>query len=184
MRSVVSPDAQQVDQEVAGELGGQHLRDDVQVRNQSRLQDDRDVRGVEQLDWVGRGLSTVASRLDGKVDAEALEYDLAKTARRVHRTVAYLEVDDDGKDEHGGEEVHQVGQVLAVEGFAQRSHLIVTSGQEMEEGNDATFELSATASVDRCWTERFPDDCLADVGGNEQRNARAETVALLEQLVE
>lgn len=50
-------------------------------------------------------LAAVARRLDGQVDAEALE------------------IDDDGKDKDGRHQVHQVGQVLAVEGLAQGSDL-------------------------------------------------------------
>lgn len=54
----------------------------------------------------------------------------------------------------------------------------------MEERNEGTLKLGALAGVDRRWGERLPDDGLADVGSNEERNARAETVALLEELVE
>ena len=35
----------------------------------------------------------------------------------------YLEVYDHTKDEDGGEQVHEVGQVLPVEGLSQGSHL-------------------------------------------------------------
>lgn len=66
------PGAEQIDQEVASEAGGEHLRDDVEVGHQGRLQDDGDVGGVEELDGVGVGVATVASRLDGQVHSEAL----------------------------------------------------------------------------------------------------------------
>lgn len=70
--STYRPGAQQVDQEVATEASGQHLRDDVQVGNQSRLQDDGNVRGVEKLDGIRVVLSTVTCRLDGQINSEAL----------------------------------------------------------------------------------------------------------------
>lgn len=54
----------------------------------------------------------------------------------------------------------------------------------MEESNYGTFELSSTASVDGGRTERLPDDSLADVSGNEERDTRSKTVALLEELVQ
>lgn len=66
------PSSQEVDQKVPAEAGGEHLRDDVKVRNQSRLQDDGNVGGVEQLDGICVVLATVTCRLDGQVDSEAL----------------------------------------------------------------------------------------------------------------
>ena len=71
--SGIRPDAEQVDEEVACELDREHLRDDVKVRHESRLQDDGNVRGVEKFDGIRRVLATVASRLDGEIHAEALE---------------------------------------------------------------------------------------------------------------
>lgn len=66
------PGTQQVDQEVATEASGEHLRDDVQVGHQSRLQDDGYVRGVEKLDGIRVVLSTITCRLDRQIDSEAL----------------------------------------------------------------------------------------------------------------
>lgn len=66
------PGAQQTDQQVATEAGWQHLRDDIQVGHQGRLQDDGDVGGVEELDRVGVILASVTGRLDGQVHSEAL----------------------------------------------------------------------------------------------------------------
>lgn len=44
--------------------------------------------------------------------------------------------------------------------------------------------INTAASVDGCRREALPDDCLADVRSDEQRDAAAETVALLKELVE
>lgn len=55
------PRSQQIDQEVSTEASGEHLRDDVEVGDQGRLQDDGDVGGVEELDGVGVVLATVPS---------------------------------------------------------------------------------------------------------------------------
>ncbi len=162
----IRPHAQQVDEEVAGELGGEHLRDDVEVGDKGGLEDDGDVAGVEELDWVAGGLAAEAGGLDGQVDAEALE------------------VDDDAEDEDGGEQVGEVGQVLAVEGFFEGADFVVAGGEEVEEGDDGAFELCAAAGVDGGGREGFPDDGLADVGGDEEGDARAEAVAFLEELVE
>ncbi len=50
----------------------------------------------------------------------------------------------------------------------------------MKESNDSSFKLSPSAGVDGGWTERLPDDRLTDIGGDEQGDPRAKTVALLE----
>lgn len=41
-----------------------------------------------------------------------------------------------------------------------------------------------SASVDGGGAEGLPDDCLTDVSCNEKRNTRAETIALLQQLIQ
>lgn len=41
-----------------------------------------------------------------------------------------------------------------------------------------------SASVDSGGAEGLPDDCLTDVGCNEERDTRAQAIALLEQLVQ
>ena len=142
------------------------MRYDVEIGYQGALQNDRYVARVEELDRVGADLTARSRRLDWQVDAEALE------------------VDDDGEDEHGGQQVGQIGQVLTVEGLLERSHLVVSRRQQVEQGDDGALELGAAARIYRGRTERFPNDCLANVGGNEERDARAKTVAFLEQLVQ
>ena len=52
-----------------------------------------------------------------------------------------LEVNDHSKNENCGEEVGQVGQVLAVEGFSQGPNLVLTGGQQVEQSNDSSLEL-------------------------------------------
>jgi len=59
-----------------------------------------------------------------------------------------LEVDDDAEDEDGSQQVGQVRQVLSVEGLLERAHLVVTGGQQMEQGDDRSLELSAAAGID------------------------------------
>ena len=58
-------------------------------------------------------------------------------------TAPHLEVDDHGEDDERGEQVHQVGQVLAVEGLPQRAHLVLPRGQEVEQRDDGALELRA-----------------------------------------
>ena len=80
----------------------------------------------------------------------------------------YLEVDDDGKDQNGGKQIHQIGQILTVERFAECANFVGARSQEMEECDDTAFEFCAAANVDGRWTEGFPNDCFTDVRGNEE----------------
>jgi len=53
----------------------------------------------------------------------------------------------------------------------------------VNKADNGTLELRATASVDSGGRECAPDDRLADVGGDEERDTATKTVALLEKLV-
>lgn len=55
--------------------------------------------------------------------------------------VGYLEVYDYGENEHSGEQVHEVGQVLAVEGLTQSAHLVGPRGQQVEQRDHGALEL-------------------------------------------
>lgn len=54
----------------------------------------------------------------------------------------------------------------------------------MKEGDHGPLELGTTTGIDGSWRESLPDDRLADVGCDEQGNATAETVTLLEEFVQ
>ena len=54
----------------------------------------------------------------------------------------------------------------------------------MEESNDGSLELGSTAGVDGCGGEGLPHDGLADVGGDEQGDARAQSVSFLKKFVQ
>ena len=87
----------------------------------------------------------------------------------------YLEVDHYTEDEDGGEEIHQVGEVLPVEGLAEGPDLVLSGGEQVEQCDHGALELGAAAGVDGGGGEGLPDDGLADVGGDKQRNSRAKT---------
>ena len=160
------PDTEETDEEVLRESRVHHLADKEDVGGQGRLQHDGHVGGVEKADGVRTASTTLAGRLDGDLDAEALE------------------VDDGGEDEDGGDEVHDVGKVLAVEGLLESTLLVGPGHEQVEEGNDGTLKLGTTTGVDGGGGEGLPDDGLANVGGNEQRDTAAQTVALLQKLIE
>ena len=69
----IRPDTKQIDEEVSCELDREHLRDDVEVRHERRLQNDGNVRRVEELDGIGGILAAVAGGLDRQIYAETLK---------------------------------------------------------------------------------------------------------------
>lgn len=54
----------------------------------------------------------------------------------------YLEVYDDTKHEDGGKEVHEIGEVLPVEGFPQCTDFVLSRGQQVEEGDYCSLKFS------------------------------------------
>ena len=157
----ILPRSEKTNEDVGRGAVVQELRHKVQVRHEGRLQDDGHVGRVEQLDGVVTLLSAVLLVLDGQVDTPSLE------------------VDDNDKDEDGGHQVGQVGQVLPVEGLADGADLVLAGNEQMEKSNDGSLELGSTSGVDSRGTEGLPDNVLADVGGDEQTDAGTQPVALL-----
>lgn len=116
------------------------------------MQHDWHVGGVEELDGIGSTLSTELVRFYRDLNPESLE------------------VDDGGKNDGGGNEIHDVWKASAPEGFAEGATLVIPGEEEMEEGNKSTLKFWSTAGVDRGGRECFPNDGLADVGSNEERD--------------
>jgi hypothetical protein len=159
------PNSEELDQDVLREARVQHLADKEDVGAESGLEHDGHVGGVEEADGVRTAHATLAGRLDGNLNTEALE------------------VDDSGEHKEGSQEVHDVGQVLAVESLVQGTLLVGPGEEKVEKSDDGTLELGATAGVDGRGREGLPNNRLANVGSNEQRDTAAQTVALLEKLV-
>mmetsp|Transcript_97284 Transcript_97284/g.197633 ORF Transcript_97284/g.197633 Transcript_97284/m.197633 type:complete len:291 (-) Transcript_97284:677-1549(-) len=147
------PLPQEIDEHVRLEAAVKELREEVQVRDQRRLQDDGNVRGVEQLDGVRAHLAPDLLVLHGQVHAEALE------------------VDHDEEDQHGGKEGGDVRRVLSVESLLECHDLVALGEEEVEERDDRALKLGALASVHGAGAECLPDDVLADVCGDEEGDA-------------
>ena len=75
------PPAEEANEEVPLELAVKDLGEEVEVADEGRLQDDRDVAGVEELDRVWESLSTGALAVQLKLDAEALRVYKMKLVR-------------------------------------------------------------------------------------------------------
>ena len=101
------PNTKHLNKQVARETRSEHLRDDENVRGQSRLQHDGHVRGVEQLDGVGTTLATESVALDRDFNAESLE------------------VDDDSENDDSRDQAHDVGEPLPPERLPEGTSLVV-----------------------------------------------------------
>jgi hypothetical protein len=160
------PDTEKLDEEVVRESRVQHLADEENVGAQSGLQHNGHVGSVEKTDGVGSAHATLAGGLHGNLDAETLE------------------VDNSGEDKKGRQEIHHVREVLAVKGLTQSSLFVGPGEQKVEESDDSTLEFRSTTGVDGRGGESLPDNRLANVGSNEERDTTAQAVTLLEQLVQ
>jgi hypothetical protein len=160
------PDTEKLDEEVVGEAAVEHLADQEDVGGESGLQHDGHVGGVEQADGVRAADTTLTGGFDGDLNTEALE------------------VDDSAENNDSGDQVHDVGKVLAVESLLEGDSLVGPGEEQVDKGNEGTLEFGTTTSVNGGGRESLPHDGLADVGGNEEGNTTAEAVALLEELVE
>ena len=159
------PFSKKTDQDVCRGAVVQELGDEVQVGNQSSLENDRHVRCVEELDRVGSLLTAVFLVLDRKIDAPSLE------------------VDDDNEDQNSSQKIRQVGKVLTVKRLTECTNLIITGDEKVEKSNNSTLELSTTTGVDSSGTEGFPDDRFTNVGSDEERNTRSKSISFLKELV-
>jgi len=54
----------------------------------------------------------------------------------------------------------------------------------VEKGDDGTFKLGSSTSVDSVGRERFPNNVFTDVGSDKERDTGSETVALGEEFIE
>ena len=66
------PFSEEAHEEVTLELSVENLGEEVQVGDESGLENDWDVGGVEELDWEWLGESTDLSVLEGQLDTESL----------------------------------------------------------------------------------------------------------------
>ncbi len=127
------PNAEETDEEVVREPRRKHLADEEDVTGESRLEHDRHVRSIEQLDRVSPPLAPHLTALDRNLDPESLE------------------VDDRSEYRDCREEVRNVRQPFPVKRLFQRAGLVRVSEQKVEESDDGSLELRSAAGVDSVW---------------------------------
>lgn len=119
-----------------------YLRNEIEIGDESRLENDWHVGGVEELNGVRALLATSILGPDRKHNSEALE------------------IDDDEENQHGGKEVGDIGEVLAVEGLTQSPHFVCPCYQQVEQGNDCSLKLRTPPAVNCCRAKCLPYDIL------------------------
>ena len=82
--------------------------------------------------------------------------------------ITYLEVDDDEGHDDGCEKVAKVWRVLSIDSLLDTIELVWLSQEEMEKSYDSALEFGSLVGSNGDWGEGFPQDSLADVGGNEK----------------
>jgi hypothetical protein len=132
---IILPLSEKTDNEVASELSGEDLGEEVDVRDEGGLKDDWDVGGVEKFDGVWLSETSHLLAAQREFDSEALE------------------VDNDEHDNDCGDQVAKVWSVLPVESLFDTVELVWLSQEEMEESDDGTLELSSLIGSDGNWGE-------------------------------
>ena len=163
----VLPLAEELDQEVGLVAFVEDLGEEVEVGDKGGLEDDRDVRRVEELDGVG-------SVSAGLVLVGDLDFVFES-----------LEVDDDEEHDDGGHQVEEVGRGGSVEGLVQSGDFVGSGQEHVHGGHDGTFVLNISGLVgDGEGGEGLPHDVLADVHSDEQGNSGTDSVSFLENFVQ
>jgi len=132
---IILPLSEKTDDEIASELSGEDLGEEVDVGDESSLENDWDVGGVEKLDGVWLSETSHLLAAQGELDSEALE------------------VDDDEHDNDCGDQVAKVWSVLSVEGLFDTVELVWLGQEEVEESDDGTLELGSLVGSDGDWGE-------------------------------
>ena len=115
------------DDEVVGIALVEELREEVEVGDEGRLQDDRHVRRVEELDRVCTRSTSVLLVFHRKLDSESLK------------------VDHDKKHKGGSHEIRNVWKILTVESFLESSNLVRSRDKKMKKCNDRALELRSSS---------------------------------------
>ena len=159
------PGANELDKQIVGEASIEHLADHEDVGRECGLQHDGHIGGVEESDGIRAAHAALARGLDRNFDAEALE------------------IDDGRKYGEGRQQIHDVREMLSVEGFAESAGLVGPGHQEVEKSNNCALEFFTTTGVNGRRGESLPYNGLADVCRDEEGDSRSQSVSLLQQFV-
>jgi len=149
---VVLPFSEKANDKVTSELSSEDLSKEVDVLDESGLEDDWDVGGVKQLDWVWLSETSHLSAAQGEFNSEALE------------------VNDNENDNDCGDKVHKVGSVLPVEGLLESVEHCWLGHSKVEKSNNSSLEFGTLICSDGDWGETFPKNHLTDVCGDKERD--------------
>jgi hypothetical protein len=132
---IVLPLAKETNENIASELSGENLGEEVNVGDEGCLKDNWNVGGVEQLDWIWLLETSHLSTGETELNSETLE------------------VNNDHHDDSGGEEVAKVGGILSIKRLLQTIKLIWFRDQKVEGSDDGAFEFGSLISSNGNWRE-------------------------------
>lgn len=129
---VLSPLSDEADEIVTrlSILSVKNLGEEVEVGDESSLEDDGDVRSIEQLDGERHFVTTHLSVSESQFNAESLE------------------IDNDKEYNDGSQQAGNVGGILTVEGVLQGEDLVGFGQERVEEGDNGTFEFGVLLGLD------------------------------------
>ena len=78
-----------------------------------------------------------------------------------------LEIDNNEEDQDSCKQVGDVWKVLPIKCLSKGTNFVGPGNKKVEQGNDSTFKLSSTSSIDGGWAKCLPDDVLTVNQNNE-----------------
>lgn len=130
---VILPFSKETNNEVSSELSSEDLGEEVDVGNECCLEDDWDVGGIEQFDWIWLLESSHLSAAQTQFNSETLEVN---------------------NNEHyygGGNEVAEIWCILPVKRLLQAIYFVWLSQKEVEGGNNGSLKFSTLVSSNGNW---------------------------------
>jgi hypothetical protein len=126
----VSPLSEESNEVVSLVLSVEHSREEVEVGNESTLENNWDVGSVEELDRVRYLVASDLSVTESKFNTESLE------------------INDNEEHDNSGQKTADIGGVFSVESMLDSHHLVGLGQERMEESNNCAFKFCVLVSFD------------------------------------
>ena len=112
---IVLPFTQKSDNKVSSESRGENLGEEIYIRDEGSLQNDRNVASVEQLNRVWLPEASLLSSLQLKHNLEVLNDYL---------NITYLEINNDEHDQNSSQKITDIWRVLSLECLVETIHRV------------------------------------------------------------
>jgi len=157
---VALPNTQNLIEESVSEFSVQQSRNEEQIGKQSGLENNGHVGSVEQLNGVRLNVSGDILVVDGNINLKSLE-----------------EIDHHENSNSGGDIV-QIGEIFPQKSmFEGRKYSFISPENSVEKSNKSPFIFLSIFHK----RKTFPQQFLANIGGNEERNGGNQSISSLLQ---